>query len=154
VCLLLELCCEIICLSLGLRGLIYLNIYRALRIVCLLLGLRGIVCLSLGLRRLNVESRIVCLLLGLRRIVCLSLGLCRLDVESRIVCLLLGLRGIMCLSLGLRTRASAQSVRMNKSRMLSFIVLQCGHHYISMFLTIYQPPDLTTEPATWHFNTK
>jgi hypothetical protein len=21
-----------------------------------------------------------------------------------------------------------------------------------MFLTIYQPPDLTTEPATWHFN--
>jgi hypothetical protein len=41
---------------------------------------------------------------------------------------------------------------MNKSRMLACIVLQCGHHYISMFLTIYQPPDLTTEPATWHFN--
>jgi hypothetical protein len=75
VCLLLGLCCEIVCLLLGLRGLIYLNIYRALRIVCLLLGLRGIVCLSLGLRRLDVESRIVCLLLGLRGIVCLSLGL-------------------------------------------------------------------------------
>jgi hypothetical protein len=37
--------------------------------------------------------------------------------------------------------------------MLACIVLQCGHHYILMFLTIYQPPDLTTEPATWHFNT-
>jgi hypothetical protein len=44
-------------------------------------------------------------------------------------------------------------VRMNKSRMLTCIVLQCGHHYISMFLTIYQPSDLTTELATWHFNT-
>jgi hypothetical protein len=32
------------------------------------------------------------------------------------------------------------------------IVLQCGHHYLSMFLTISQPPDLTTEPATWYFN--
>jgi hypothetical protein len=32
--------------------------------------------------------------------------------------------------------------------MLACIVLQCGHHYISMFLTIYQPPDLTTEPAS------
>jgi hypothetical protein len=47
---------------------------------------------------------------------------------------------------------SKEYVRMNKSRMLACIVLQCGHHYISMFLTIYQPPDLTTEPATWHFN--
>jgi hypothetical protein len=43
-------------------------------------------------------------------------------------------------------------VRMVKSRMLNYIVLQCGHHYLSMFLTISQPPDLTTEPATWHFN--
>jgi hypothetical protein len=43
-------------------------------------------------------------------------------------------------------------VRMNKSRMLDCIVLQCGYHYLSMFLTIYQPPDLTTEPAIWHFN--
>ena len=42
---------------------------------------------------------------------------------------------------------------MNKSRMLDCIVLQCGYHYLSMFLTIYQPPDLT-EPATWHFNTE
>jgi hypothetical protein len=32
-------------------------------------------------------------------------------------------------------------VRMNKSRMLDCIVLQCGYHYLSMFLTIYQPPD-------------
>jgi hypothetical protein len=50
------------------------------------------------------------------------------------------------------SNAHAATVRMNKSRMLACIVLQCGHHYISMFLTIYQPPDLTTEPATWHFN--
>jgi hypothetical protein len=42
---------------------------------------------------------------------------------------------------------------MNKSRMLNYIVLQCRYHYISMFLTIYQPPNITTEPATWHFNT-
>jgi hypothetical protein len=42
---------------------------------------------------------------------------------------------------------------MNKSRMLACIVLQCRHYYILMFLTIYQPPDLITEPATWHFNT-
>jgi hypothetical protein len=41
---------------------------------------------------------------------------------------------------------------MNKSMMLACIVLQCRYHYLSMFLTIYQPPDLTTEPATWHFN--
>jgi hypothetical protein len=41
---------------------------------------------------------------------------------------------------------------MNKSRMLFGIVLQCRYHYLSMFLTISQPPDLTTEPATWHFN--
>jgi hypothetical protein len=43
-------------------------------------------------------------------------------------------------------------VRMVKSTMLNYIVLQCGYHYLSMFLTIYQPPGLTTEPATWHFN--
>jgi hypothetical protein len=43
-------------------------------------------------------------------------------------------------------------VRMNKSRMLACIVLQCRYHYLSMFLTISQPPDLITEPATWHFN--
>jgi hypothetical protein len=36
--------------------------------------------------------------------------------------------------------------------MLAYIVLQCGHHYILMFLTIYQPLNLITEPATWHFN--
>jgi hypothetical protein len=47
-----------------------------------------------------------------------------------------------------------RNVRMNKSRMLACIVLQCGYHYLSMFLTIYQPPDLITEPATWHFNTE
>jgi hypothetical protein len=35
--------------------------------------------------------------------------------------------------------------------MLDCIVLQCGYYYLSMFLTIYQPPDLT-EPATWYFN--
>jgi hypothetical protein len=46
------------------------------------------------------------------------------------------------------------SVRMSKSRMLACIVLQCGYHYLSMFLTIYQPSDLITEPATWHFNSK
>jgi hypothetical protein len=38
--------------------------------------------------------------------------------------------------------------------MLNYIILQCGHHYLSMFLTISQPPDLTTEPASWHFNIK
>ena len=43
-------------------------------------------------------------------------------------------------------------VRMVKSTMLDFIVLQCRYHYLSMFLTISQPPDLITEPATWHFN--
>jgi hypothetical protein len=36
--------------------------------------------------------------------------------------------------------------------MLACIVLQCRYHYLSMFLTISQPPDLTTEPASWHFN--
>jgi hypothetical protein len=41
---------------------------------------------------------------------------------------------------------------MVKSTMLDFIVLQCRYHYLSMFLTISQPPDLITEPATWHFN--
>jgi hypothetical protein len=35
--------------------------------------------------------------------------------------------------------------------MLAFIVLQCRYHYLSMFLTISQPPDLITEPATWAF---
>ena len=43
---------------------------------------------------------------------------------------------------------------MVKNTMLDYIVLQCRHHYLSMFLTICQPPDLTTEPATWHFNTR
>jgi hypothetical protein len=43
-------------------------------------------------------------------------------------------------------------VRMVKSRMLACIVLQCRYYYLSIFLTISQPPDLTTEPATWHFN--
>jgi hypothetical protein len=33
-------------------------------------------------------------------------------------------------------------VRINKSRMLACIVLQCRYHYLSMFLTISQPPDL------------
>jgi hypothetical protein len=46
----------------------------------------------------------------------------------------------------------AYRVRINKSRMLPCIVLPCGYHYLSMFLTISQPPDLTTEPATWYFN--
>ena len=32
---------------------------------------------------------------------------------------------------------------MNKSRMLAYIVIQGGYHYLSMFLTIYQPPNLT-----------
>jgi hypothetical protein len=44
-----------------------------------------------------------------------------------------------------------QIVRIVKSTMLDFIVLQCRNHYLSMFLTISQPPDLTTEPATWSF---
>jgi hypothetical protein len=34
-------------------------------------------------------------------------------------------------------------VRMNKSRMLACIVLQCGYHYLSMFLTISQPPGIS-----------
>jgi hypothetical protein len=38
--------------------------------------------------------------------------------------------------------------------MLDYIVLQCRHYYLSMFLTISQPPDLIIEPATWHFNIK
>jgi hypothetical protein len=42
---------------------------------------------------------------------------------------------------------------LHRQLVVRVIVLQCGYHYISMFLTIYQPPDLTTEPATWHFNT-
>jgi hypothetical protein len=35
---------------------------------------------------------------------------------------------------------------LHRQLVVRVIVLQ------SMFLTIYQPPDLTTEPATWHFN--
>ena len=46
---------------------------------------------------------------------------------------------------------NAVVVRMVKSTMLDFIVLQCRYHYLSMFLTISQPLDLTTEPATWSF---
>jgi hypothetical protein len=45
-----------------------------------------------------------------------------------------------------------EAVKMVKSTMLAYIVLQCGYYYLSMFLTISQPPDLITEPATWHFN--
>jgi hypothetical protein len=40
-------------------------------------------------------------------------------------------------------------VRMNKSRMLASIILQCRYHYLSMFLIIFQPPDFTAQPATW-----
>jgi hypothetical protein len=36
--------------------------------------------------------------------------------------------------------------------MLDYIVYSTKHSYISMFLTIYQPFDLTTKPATWYFN--
>jgi hypothetical protein len=36
--------------------------------------------------------------------------------------------------------------------MLDYIVYSTKHSYISMFLTIYQPSDLTTKPATWYFN--
>jgi hypothetical protein len=32
-------------------------------------------------------------------------------------------------------------VRMNKSRILDCIVLQCRYHYLSIFLKIYKPPD-------------
>jgi len=47
------------------------------------------------------------------------------------------------------------TVGMNKSRMLDCIVLQCGYHYLSMFLTIHQPPELTrhvdlnADPIWW-----
>jgi delta24-sterol reductase len=57
------------------------------------------------------------------------------------------IRGSICTG----SRRLRQNVRMSKSRML---VIQCGYHYLSMLLTIYQPPNLTTEPATWHFNTE
>jgi hypothetical protein len=53
-----------------------------------------------------------------------------------------------------RLKMPPPNVRMVKNRMLDYIVYSTKHLYISMFLTIYQPPDLTTEPATWHFNTK
>jgi hypothetical protein len=44
------------------------------------------------------------------------------------------------------TACTEITVRINKSRMLDCIVLQCGHHYLSMFLTISQPPGILTLP--------
>jgi hypothetical protein len=41
---------------------------------------------------------------------------------------------------------------MNKSRMLACIVIQGGYHYLSMFLTIYQPLNLTSLISHVDFN--